>query len=303
MKLYRIPNTDIDVSPLCLGTMLFGNPIGRKDAVSMIHWALDNGINFIDTADIYEGYDRQAGSAGGVAEEFIGKALKGCRGNAIVTSKVGNSIGNSEYQGRGLGRKHILHQIDASLHRLQTDYIDFYELHVADSDTSLDESIGVMAELIKLGKIRYWGFSNFNADEIARIIAICNKNQWPRPVIAQPSYSWLNQSAEAGYLPVCRDNKIAVTPYRSLESGLLTGKYHRENPLPDGSRASENPEWLTIEKDVFEQLETFECEARRAGLAPAQYAVRWLLDQPGVSSVVVGAKRINQLENLLGGCR
>lgn len=301
MELRKIPNTDISVSPLCLGTMLFGNPTSCKDAISMIHWALDNGINFIDTADMYEGYDRCAGSPGGVAEKIIGEALVGRRDNAVITTKVGNSIGG-DYEGRGLNKAHILHQIDASLQRLKTDYVDFYELHVEDSGTPLEESVGVMAGLIETGKICHWGFSNFDAGQIPEMLNICDKNSWPRPVIAQPSYNWLNRSIEADYLPHCRDNEIAITPYQALQGGLLTGKYQRGAPLPEGSRAEENPDWLEINEDIHDKLEAFEQEARQNSLKPVRYAIRWLLNQPGVYSVVVGAKRIEQLEGLLAGC-
>ena len=302
MEMRSVPNTDIDVSPVCLGTMTFGNPVARDDAVRIVHWALDYGVNFIDTADMYEGYDRHFGSPGGVAETILGDALRDRRDRAIVTTKVGNPIGDDQYEGTGLSRAHILHQIDASLARMRTDYVDFYELHKADPDTALVESVGVMAELVAAGKVRYWGFSNFDADQIADMQGLCDENGWPRPVIAQPPYSWLNRGVEADVLPACRDNDIAITPYRPLEAGLLTGKYRRGQPLPADSRAAENPQWLTVEDDVYDKLEAFERQADAAGLTPSQYAVRWLLDQPGITSVVAGVKRIDQLADLMGGC-
>jgi len=298
----HIPNTDLDVSPVCLGTMTFGNPVAREDAIRIVHWALAHGVNFIDTADMYEGYDRYFGSPGGVAEAILGEALRDRRDQAVVTTKVGNPIGDGQYEGTGLSREHILHQIDASLARLGTDYVDIYELHKADPDTPLEESVGVMAELVSSGKVRHWGFSNFDADQIREMLAICDQNGWPRPVIAQPPYSWLLRDVEADVLPTCVDNQIAVTPYRPLQGGLLTGKYRRGQALPSDSRAAENPKWLSVEETMYDPLEQFEREAQDAGLAPSQYAVRWLLDRPGVASVVAGVKRAEQLGDLMVGC-
>ena len=260
------------------------------------------GVNFFDTADMYEGYDRKPGTPGGVAELILGKALHDRRDRAVITTKVGSVIGGSAYEGSGLGRAHILHQIDASLGRLQTDYVDFYELHRDDPETSLEEPLAVMADLIGAGKVRYWGFSNFEAHRVEEMLGICKKNAYPLPVIAQPPYSWLERSIETDYLPLCRRHQISVTPYQPLQSGLLTGKYRRNQPPPPGSRALERPAWIDIYPQVFDKLDVFEREAHSAGVSPTQYALHWLFMQPGVSAVVVGAKRQEQLEELIGGC-
>jgi len=299
MNLKPIPNTEIAVSPFCLGTMTFGNPVGRDDAIRIVHWALDHGVNFIDTADMYEGYDRSLGSPGGVAETILGEAIKDRREWAVITTKVGNAIGGDEYKGQGLSQAHILHQIDASLSRLQADYVDFYELHRPDPDTPLEESIAVMAELIEAGKVRHWGVSNFSGQQITDIVRLCDTHGWPRPVISQPPLSWLKRDEQADSLPVCREFNMAVTPYQPLQGGLLTGKYRRGRPLPAASRAAES-EWLNQPDDsLFDRLEQFELEAQQAKLNPTQYALRWLLDQPGIASVVVGVKRIDQLNDVL----
>lgn len=281
--------------------MTFGNPVGKDDAVRIVHWALDQGLNFIDTADMYEGYDRFLGSPGGVAETLLGEALRDRRDRAVVTTKVGNPVGDESYKGEGLSHQHIVHQIDASLARLRTDYVDFYLLHRPDPNTPLTESISVMADLIAAGKIRHWGFSNFDAPQIRQMVGLCEENNWPRPVISQPPYSWLKRDAEESHLPTCCDLDIAITPYQPLQGGLLTGKYRRAAPLPSDSRATENPGWLTIENDVYDKLERFHAEADAAALSPAQYAIRWLLERSGVVSVVVGAKRTDQLAQLTEG--
>lgn len=277
-----IPNTSLEVSPLCLGTMTFGAPVAEADAIRLTHWALDHGINFIDTADIYEGYNRFLGSPGGVAETILGKALQGRRAQAVVTTKVGNPVGTTE---KGLSRTHILRQIGSSLKRLRTDYVDIYELHRPDPKTALSESMAVMAELIAAGKVRHRGFSNFAAAHIHEMISLCDAPHWPRPVVSQPPYSWLKRDIEAEDLPACRKYHIAITPYQPLQGGLLSGKYRRGQPLPAGSRAAENPKWLAVpDETTHARLELFESEAKQAGLTPSQHAVRWLLDQPGVTT-------------------
>ena len=297
-----VSNTGIEVSPLCLGTMTFGNPVGRREAIGLVHWALDHGINFFDTADMYEGYNRYMGSPVGVAERILGEALQDRRERAVVTTKVGNPIGGT-YKGTGLGRVHMLHQIDVSLDRLRTDYIDFYELHKYDPDTPIEESVATMAELIECGKVRQWGFSNFSPDHIQQMLEICARNGWPRPVIAQPLYNWLERDSEIEYIPRCRKRNIAVTPYQPLQGGLLTGKYREGEALPAGSRAAEHPQWLSIDGNpLLERCATFEEESAAAGLRPSQYAMHWLLSQPGVTAVIVGVKRIEQLQDLLEGC-
>ena len=296
MQQRRIPNTELDVSVVCLGTMTFGTPVDQQGVDRIIDWCLDNGLNFIDTADMYEGYTRFLGSPGGKSEAYIGNALKGRREQAVITTKVGNPVGDESYSGTGLGRDHMLHQIDASLGRLRTDYVDIYEMHRDDPDTPLEESIATMAGLIEAGKVRHWGFSNFEPDDIHRMIALCDGNGWPRPVIAQPQLSWLVRDSEEAYIPTCVEYDIAVTPYRTLQSGLLTGKYKRGQEAPAGSRGDESS-WLDDPDDeLWDRIEEFEREADGASLTPTQYAVKWLLDRPGVTSVIVGCKRPDQLE-------
>ena len=185
MRYRTVPATDIEVSCLCLGTMTFGTPVGKDEAGRIVHWALDHGVNFIDTADMYEGYTRFMGSPGGKSEEFLGEALQGRRKDAVVTTKAGNSVGPDPGD-TGLGRVHLTRQIDASLQRLRTDYVDFYLLHRPDPETLLETSIEVMAGLVKAGKVRQWGFSNYEADQVREMMRICEDNSYPKPVISQP---------------------------------------------------------------------------------------------------------------------
>ena len=300
MELRKISGTTLEVSNVCVGTMGFGNPITEPEATRIVHWAVDHGINFFDTADIYEGYDRFPGSPGGVAEEVLGRAVRGRREKVVITTKVGNSTGSDGYSGSGLGRKHVLHQIDLSLQRMGTDYVDIYELHRPDPETPLTETIGVLNDLASAGKVRHWGFSNFSADLVREMIAVCNANHWPRPVVSQPPYSWLSREVEAEHLPACVENGVSVTPFRPLESGLLSGKYRRGLPPPAGSRADDQRDWSVVfDNDLYDRLEAYEREARDTGLSPAAYAVRWVLDRPGVASVVLGVRSVKQMKELL----
>jgi len=294
---------DMDVSTFCLGTMTFGTPVGKEDAVAMVHWALDHGINFLDTADMYEGYTRHFGSHGGVAEQFLGEALKGRRDKAVVTTKAGMPVDGPDST-FDISPRHLSKELDRSLQYMQTDYVDIFELHRPDGKTPLEESVGAMVGFVKAGKVRHWGVSNFEAEQIRVMVKICDENSYARPVVSQPPYSWLDREVEEAQLLTCREFGIAVTPYRVLEGGLLTGKYRRSQPLPEDSRATdEGSSWLSApDDDLYDRLETFEAEAAQAGLTPAPYALRWVLDQPGVTAGVVGAKRIGQIEALLPAC-
>ena len=302
MDYREIGNSGIKVSSICLGTMNFSNPVSDEDSIKMLHWALDHGINFIDTADIYEGYDRVLGSPGGKAESIIGDGLKEKRKQAIITTKVGNSVGGSSYEGAGLGEKHITHQINASLKRMQTDYVDIYELHKPAPETPLVETLSVIDKLIQSGKVRVWGFSNFETNQINEMVTICKENGWDLPVINQPLYNWLIRDIEESQLKTCIENNISSTPYRPLERGLLTGKYKKGKTPPPNTRGSENPSSLNIDElsnDFYTQLEQFESEATDAGLSPAKYAIEWLLGKQGICSVVIGGKKLEQLDEFL----
>ncbi len=288
------------VSVITLGTMLFGRPIPRRQAIDLVHAALDLGVNLFDTADIYEGYDRFLGSPGGVAETILGEALRGRRDRAYVTTKVGNPIGSApdgaDHAGAGLGPAHVEQQIDASLRRLRTDYVDYYLLHVADSDTPLEATLGAIDRLVTAGKVRRWGFSNFDAGHIETMLGLCRAGVAPPPVVAQPGYNWLEREVESGYLPACRRAGIALTPYRPLAGGLLSGKY-RPGRTPAGSRAAESA-WIDAAAIPHGRLRRFADEADGAGASPACYAVRWLLGREGVASVVAGVKSPAQLREL-----
>ena len=299
MDKQEIANTDLEVSPICLGTMTFGTPVGEAEAIKLTHWAIDHGINFIDTANMYEGYGRYVGSPGGVAEEILGQALRGKRDRVVLATKVGMKIGPAA-DDEGLGRKHVLCEIDRSLQRLQCEYVDLYYMHQPDPRTPLAESVQVFNELMEAGKIRYWGVSNFSAQQVEELLRVCDEKGWHRPVVHQPPYSLLNRDVEKDALPLCQRERIAVVPYQVLQGGLLTGKYRRGEALPPGSRKAEKPGWVwELTDELFDQLERIEAEAKAKGRTLVQHAITTVLEQPAVVSVILGVKRISQLQALI----
>ena len=285
----------LEVSALCLGTMTYGNPVAEADAIRLTHWALDHGINFIDTANMYEGYDRVVGSAGGVAEDILGQALAGKRDQVVLATKAGSAVGPGP-EDQGLGRTHLMREIEKSLQRMKTDYVDLYYLHRPDPDTPIVESLAVLNELVDVGKIRHYGFSNYDAAGVEEMLAVCDAQGLRRPVVNQPPYSLLKRDAEADLLPLCKRENIAVVPYQVLQGGLLTGKYRRDQAPPSDSRMTEKKEWLGDVPDAtFDELESIERRADARGLSMTQYAIKWALEQPGIASAIIGVKREKQL--------
>ena len=295
MEYRNMPGTDLNVSTVCLGTMTFGTPVGEKDAVRLVNTALDRGINFIDTANMYEGYSRVPGSSGGVAEEILGKALKGTRSRVVLATKVGMKVGSEpedEFTSPAAIRKHL----DRSLKKLGVDTIDLYYLHKYDPVSPLEEILHALDHVIRQGKIRYYGVSNYSAEQLSKLIETADKFKLPRPVVCQPPLSLLKQDALADIIPVCVREGISAVPYQILQGGLLTGKYKKGKPAPQGSRMDEKPDWVwDMTEQVCDMLERIEREASNTGLTMTQYAIRWALSCPGVVSAIVGVKREEQI--------
>jgi aryl-alcohol dehydrogenase-like predicted oxidoreductase len=299
MQQNPIPHTSLCVSSLCLGTMTYGKPVGETEAIRLTHAALDAGINFIDTANMYEGYSRYIGSPGGVAEEILGKALADRRNGVVLATKVGMKIGPAD-DDQGLSRKHVMREIERSLARLNFDCIDLYYMHKPDPNTPLAESIQAFDDLITAGKARCWGISNFSAVQVGELLQLCDQNGWRRPVAIQPAYSYLKREIEKDLLPLCQKEEIAVIPYQVLQGGLLTGKYQRSAPIPENSRQKEKPEWtLPLTGEMFDRLEQCERDAKVLGRTMLQHALLYLLDQPLVLSLIVGIKSSEQLQSLI----
>jgi len=239
------------------------------------------------------------GSAGGVAETILGKALGGRREDVVLATKVGMKVGpqpEDEYASPAA----ICKQLDKSLARLQSDYVDIYYLHRPDPHTPLSDILGSLAEVIESGKIRHYGLSNYSANQLSKLLQVADANGLPRPVILQPPYSLLNRDMEKDILPLCEKEGIAVAPYQVLQGGLLSGKYHRGQPLPADSRKAEASGWVAeLTDELFDRIEQLENEARSKGRTLLEHAIASVLKTPAILSAVLGVKRIDQLETMV----
>ncbi|MEZ6109857.1 MAG: aldo/keto reductase [Pirellulaceae bacterium] len=260
--------------------------------------ALDMGINFVDTANVYEGYARFLGSPGGVAEEIVGKAIRDRRDRVILATKVGAPVGPGP-QDRGLTASHILREVDRSLRRLQTDYIDLYIIHWPDKLTPPEVTLQAIDIAMRQGKIRCFGASNHAAWQLCEFLWLAEKQHGPRVVSSQIPFSMLRREFHHD-LAFCRQHNIGVTPYQSLQGGLLTGKYRRGQTPTAGTRAADKPDWIwRTDEALFDRLEAIERLANQADLPMAQYALAWTLAQPAMSSLIVGVTRREQIEQAI----
>jgi aryl-alcohol dehydrogenase-like predicted oxidoreductase len=292
---YRtLPNTNLKVSRVSFGTMTFGSQTDEAVARRMLDLCFDSGINFIDTANIYNK---------GLSETIVGKLLKGCRDKAILATKVRGKMGDRPDES-GLSRAAIRKAIDCSLQRLQTDYVDLYYLHQPDYDVPIAETLIAMDELVKAGKVRYLAISNFAAWQVAEIHCVSQKNGYQPPFISQPMYNMLARAIEDEYLPFCRQYGVAVVPYNPLAGGLLTGKQSRESKPIAGSRFDGNKMYLDRywHDDDFDAVDELKTIARDAGKTIVELALQWVLSQEQVDSVILGASKLDQLEENLKAC-
>ena len=277
MQFTTLPGTGISVSRLCLGTMTFGSPVAEPDAIRLVHDAAELGVNFIDTANMYEGYNRFAGSAGGVAEEIVGKAVAGRRADFVVATKLGMKVGDTPVD--------------------ENTSPDLYYLHRYDPNTAPGEIARAIGEELKAGTIRAWGVSNYSAEQLSALLAAAREENIPLPSMCQPPLSLLNTGALDALLPLCAQEGVGVIPYQVLQGGILTGKYHAGQQPPAGSRAAEKPDWMKpMTDEVYATLARVEAEAKAAGQSMTQYALAWALRQPAVRCVLLGVKRRAQLE-------
>jgi aryl-alcohol dehydrogenase-like predicted oxidoreductase len=300
MEYRTLGRTGLKVSALCLGTMTFGWTADEATAHRILSAAVDAGINFIDTADIYPYW--APGAWAGRTEEIIGRWLKGQRREALViATKVRGPMGPGPND-QGLSRKHIFDAVEGSLRRLGTDYIDLYQVHWPDEETPLDETLRALDDLVRQGKVRYIGASNFPAWLLCKALWISDKHGWARFDSLQPHYNLLHRAEfERELMPLCRDQGLGVIPYSPLAGGFLTGKYRRDAPPPSGSRGAVS-EWLRRylqDPRAWQVLEEVERIARELGKTPAQVALAWLLRNPTVTSPIIGASTVEQLQELL----
>ena len=292
---YRVlPNTELRVSRLSFGTMPFGSQADQATSTSMVDQCLDAGINFFDTANMYNK---------GVAETFLGNALKGRRNRVILTTKARNKMGDGP-DDAGLSRAALHKALDASLKRFQTDYVDVYYLHWPDYEVPIEETLAAMDEFVRAGKVRHIAVSNYAAWQVCEILWVCQKNGFAPPYISQPMYNLVARGIEEAYLPFCARFKVAVIPYNPLAGGLLTGKHSPQSGPISGTRFDKNDLYMRRywHEDYFAAVEELKTIARDAGKTLVELSLQWLLSQAAVDSVILGASRPAQLAENLKSC-
>jgi aryl-alcohol dehydrogenase-like predicted oxidoreductase len=298
MRFRHLGRTGLRVSEICLGTMTFGNQSDRHAAHRICDIAVEAGVNFFDSADVYQT---------GLSEEILGGWLKSQpRDRFVIATKVAGRMGRG-WNERGLSRGHILSAVDASLRRLQTDYIDLYQLHAPDPTTPLEETLRALDDLVRWGKVRYIGCSNYPAWEVALALGLSERSGWARLDSHQPRYNVLFREIEHELLPLCRDQGIGVIAYNPLAGGFLTGKYRDPGEDPEGTRFSASNTTSTLYRQRYWNEAMFATVARLQryfegrGVSLTHAAVAWVLAQPGITSAIVGASRPDQIADSLKG--
>ena len=301
MRHVRLGRTGLAVSRLCLGTMTFGLQCDEVASRAILDRAAAGGITFLDTADVYPvggGFDTV-----GRTEEILGRWLEGRRHDFVVATKCGGAMSDRPWD-RGASRKHILDAIDGSLRRLRTDYVDLYQLHHPDPETPLDESLRALDDVVRSGKARYVGCSNFHAYKIARALGRGEALGGARFDSVQPRYNLLFRQIERELLPLCREEGVGVIPYNPLAGGFLSGKHRRESgPTPGtrftlGSAASRYQERYWHDRE-FATVEALRPLAAAAGLSLTRLALAWVLAEPAITAPIVGASRPDQLDDAI----
>lgn len=291
MNYRNLGNSGLKVSELGLGTNSFGKRADRETSIRILHTAIDRGINFIDTANIY---------AGTASERIIGEGLQGGkRQQVVLTTKAGLPMGEGPND-RGGSRYHLERELDQSLKRLQTDYVDLYQIHTFDPYTPLEETLRTLDDMVRSGKVRYIGASNYAAWELMKALGISNQLNLNRYVSIQTSYSLADRTPEKELVPLCLDQGLGIIPYFPLAGGILTGKYSDEQPSPSGSRADTDPSFQRFFNTQRINLgKVLSLYAENRSTQPATLALAWLLKRPAVATVIVGATHADQLESNL----
>jgi aryl-alcohol dehydrogenase-like predicted oxidoreductase len=295
--------TGLTVSRLCLGTMTFGLQCDEPTSAAILDAAAEGGVTFLDTADVYPlggGPDTV-----GRTEEIVGRWLTGRRHEFILATKCGGATGPRPWD-RGLSRKHVLDAIDASLRRLRTDYVDLYQLHHPDPRTPMDETLRALDDVVRAGKARYVGCSNYHAYQVARALGRSDLLGVARFESVQPRYNLLFRQIERELLPLCREDGLAVIPYNPIAGGLLSGKHRRDAGPTAGTRftlgtAAERYQDRYWHEREFTTIEALQPIADEAGVPLVRLALAWVLTNPAVTSAIVGASRPDQLVDLLRG--
>jgi aryl-alcohol dehydrogenase-like predicted oxidoreductase len=294
MEMRTLGRTGTQVSELCLGAMTFGREADEATSKALVDRFLDAGGNFVDTANVY---------SLGVSEEITGRALAGRRDDVVLATKVRFRMGDGPND-VGLSRRHIRMQVEASLRRLGTDWIDLYQVHCWDANTPLEETISTLDDLVREGKVRYVGASNYTAWQLAKSLGIAALHGWEPFVSLQPEYSLITRDIERELLPLCRDAGLAVLPWSPLAGGILSGKYREGEELPPGTRGGDTEEAITftyrLDERAWRIIEAVRTVAEEIGKTPAQVALNYVVNRPGVTAPIIGVRNLEQLDANLG---
>ncbi|HEY50323.1 MAG TPA: aldo/keto reductase [Dehalococcoidia bacterium] len=296
MKYRKLGRTGLMVSEICLGTMTFGNQIDEAASAQLIRWSLDAGINFIDTADQY---------VDGRTEEIVGKALKGKRHSVVLATKVGSWQSGPGVNDCGLSRQHIMDGIENSLRRLGTDYVDIYYCHRPDDTTPIEETLRALDDLVRQGKVRYIGCSNYAAWQLCKALWVSDFRNLARFDCIQPPYNLITRGIEDEVLSLCASEGVGVCVYNPLAGGLLTGKHDPSRPPPEDTRFGNQRQGKTYTDRYwlagnFEAVARFKEIAAKHGRSMPRFSLAWILNNPAITSVICGANSIKQLEENVG---
>ena len=291
MEYLPLGRTGTKVSAIGLGTNSFGGRADRATSIAVLQKALDAGITLIDTANIYTAT---------ASETIIGEGLKGRRHQAILATKAGMKTGEGPND-QGSSRAHLMRELEGSLQRLQTDYVDLYQIHAWDGETPLEETLRTLDDMVRAGKVRYIGASNYADWQLCKAMWVSDRRGFVRYESVQPAYSLADRAVERELVPLCRDQGIGLIAYFPLAGGILTGKYRRGQEPPKGSRALTQPQFAKrISEQTLRLAEDVAALASEVRCTPSQLALAWLIRQPTVCSAIAGATSVVQLDENLG---
>ncbi|PZE19542.1 aldo/keto reductase [Paenibacillus xerothermodurans] len=300
MDIRSLGKTGLKVTGLCLGTMTFGNQADKKASFEILDTAYEAGVNFIDTADVYP-IGRQSHAVAGTTESIIGEWLQGKRDQVVLATKCFGAMGPGPNE-KGLSRKHIIAAVEDSLRRLKTDYLDLYQAHQFNPDTPMDETLRAFDDLVQQGKVRYIGISNWRAWHVAKANGIADRKNYARIVSVQPRYNLLFRMIEDDLVPMALDEGIGIISYNPLAGGMLTGRYGKNARIEEGTRFAlgnnagafyQERYW---KEATFDAVERYRAWCEEHSLNPVTTAVRWVTQQPGITSAIIGASRPEQLD-------
>jgi len=290
---YRLfGRTGVRVSPLCLGTMMFGGQTTEADSIRIIHKALDLGINFVDTADMY---------VAGESERVVGRAIAARRGQVVLATKGKNKMGEGPNDW-GTSRLHMRQALDASLKRMNTDYVDLYYIHAPDYDTPIEETLRFLDDAVHQGKILYPACSNFRAWRVCEGLWTSEKLGLTRFAAVQPLYNLVNRDIEVELLPLCQEHGLGVVTYSPLARGILTAKYKPGEAFPEGSRAARNDKRMgeaELRDESLAVSQQLAAHCQQKGVAPSQFALAWCLANPILTSIILGPRTMEQFDDNL----